>query len=222
MARESRFTLVELLVVIAIIAVLASLLLPALNDARYRARVTLCLGQERQWGQVLNLRAGDRDGQLPGQDPAGGCGNVIDVPSTMYDELRTVYALPHEFFICPLVRSPWARSRAWMQSYGGNMTMISYGYLAQRPNLGGGPYMPDAVAGPNCLLDRARLDRPVLADAWIWVHWSPYFWWDTSVHHVRGGGPSDSNTLWLDGHAVNRPWRDIAWQFYSCNSDNYW
>ncbi len=61
-----KFTLIELLVVIAIIAILAAMLLPALNRSRDKAKQNTCVGNLKQTAQAYLMYAGDHNDFCPG------------------------------------------------------------------------------------------------------------------------------------------------------------
>src|ERR1039457_202203 len=111
--RGHAFTLIELLVVIAIIAILAALLLPALSQAKEKARALSCMSQLKQLTLAWLMYAGDNDGRLApngdlGTQPSGpadsrilpggawvqwcpGNMNVFSLYQTNYVQLGCIY-----------------------------------------------------------------------------------------------------------------------------------
>jgi len=64
-SKRSGFTLIELLVVIAIIAVLMSILMPALSKAKLQAKNVICLSYLHQWALAVSMYANDNKSAFP-------------------------------------------------------------------------------------------------------------------------------------------------------------
>lgn len=75
MYRKKAFTLIELLVVIAIIALLLSIIVPAIKKAKEQARLIICRTNLRQWAFAVQAYTADNDGKLLSslgyRDPSG-------------------------------------------------------------------------------------------------------------------------------------------------------
>ena len=102
---ECKFTLIELLVVIAIIAILAAILLPALQSARDRGRTANCLSNQRDAGKFFHMYYSDYKTAVP---------NIVPVPSDIRrwgNHLVLLYGSPtysdsaHQNIKVPLLRN---------------------------------------------------------------------------------------------------------------------
>ena len=90
------FTLIELLVTIAIIAVLASLLLPALADAKAKSKRITCFNGLRHWALAARTYADNNDGVLPREEAVDGP-NHWDITTIATNSDVWYNCLPKEF-----------------------------------------------------------------------------------------------------------------------------
>ncbi|MHC4440443.1 MAG: type II secretion system protein [Planctomycetota bacterium] len=124
--RPGGFTLIELLVVIAIIALLMSILMPALQRVKFQARSVACISKLKQWGLFFSMYAGDFDGRFMG-------GPGTRVPNRWVSALGDYYKWDDEFSCCPNATKPWVDengidSGAEGHGSGAGVTM-AWGYM---------------------------------------------------------------------------------------------
>jgi prepilin-type N-terminal cleavage/methylation domain-containing protein len=143
------FTLIELLVVVAIIAILASLLLPALSSARERAKLSACLSNLKQLGLGATLYADDMDGWLPPNNA-----DWYPMPRQWPAWFKADYGAEGKVRQCPGARNvnaTWQRSWGDYMWYGGGFVN---GYGGTAGGTGGGwncwrPYRLDEFNLPG-------------------------------------------------------------------------
>lgn len=96
------FTLIELLVVIAIIAILASLLLPALSTAKAKAHSLACVNNLKQWALAMHLYIEDGNDYLPPE----GTGTALNQQTGWY------VVLPRQLGLASYFEMPWHTNSA--------------------------------------------------------------------------------------------------------------
>jgi|SRR5579872_1247431 len=198
--RCKAFTLIELLVVIAIIAILASLLLPALTKAKQRAQLVNCVSNLRQVGITEYLYTSDNREEFPFSGNQWPTMPLVDILKLLNPYISTNN---HAFFLCPADRGQ-GFNMEWIQrnnmGYSTNQLMFpcSYFYYLMFYNADGGMglavrRLPEALFPPKKIIFGCHASLPKLvpdASGGIYVATA------TGAH-----GPKGLSLLFVDGHS---------------------
>jgi len=195
------FTLIELLVVVAIIALMVSVLLPAVNTARKQANTSYCLSNLKELGLATMYYAGDYGDYLPTGGVPGGTSHGImwdtwEIPERLEPFLSRagpkVQKNSGSVWRCPSDKKFYGRSFSGVihTSYMVNAEKTVYLKMAMPPK-----WLPYKIAdypGPPKGVFDTTLREPSREALYADLAWVP----GTNRRH-RGG----YNVVFVDGHA---------------------